>query len=303
MSSWDGNIAGITKGTFEVKTDSNSGLKFVTKTKDELTKIIEVTTKRKHPVLCLKTQGQDIAQFYPLKNISVNYTRLVTSYGKDLTMILTNRMLPGVVMCRWEKKTLGNFMTNISKKCRLSQVYTNHSRRVTGATILAKRMYANSQIMAVTGNKSVASLSLYQRVDKEDKIRMGQTLTDNVLSEPSKILALPQATAKQYSHTALPVYTKPAVELQSSETAYPIFKSRNQYTPALLPNDGPLPPTAFKLKHLLKTTGTDINEYLKGADMTQLFTEFREPAVNTRCPQIFNNCQVTIVNNITIQKP
>jgi hypothetical protein len=71
LSSWDGNIAGITKGTFEVKTDSNSGLKFVTKTKDELTKIIEVTTKRKHPVLCLKTQGQDIAQFYPLKNISV----------------------------------------------------------------------------------------------------------------------------------------------------------------------------------------------------------------------------------------
>ena len=61
MSSWDGNIAGITKGTFEVKTDSNSGIKFVTKTKDELTKIIEVTTKRKHPVLCLKTQGQDIA--------------------------------------------------------------------------------------------------------------------------------------------------------------------------------------------------------------------------------------------------
>jgi hypothetical protein len=32
----------------------------------------------------------------------------VTSYGKDLMMILTNRMLPGIVMCRWEKKTGGS---------------------------------------------------------------------------------------------------------------------------------------------------------------------------------------------------
>ena len=132
---------------------------------------------------------------------------------------------------------------------------------------------------------------------------MGQTLTDNVLSEPSEILALPPATAKQCSHTALPVYSKPAVELPSNKPAYPIFKSRKKYTPALLPKDGPLPPTTLKPKHLLKTTGTDINKYLKGIDMTQLFTEFREPAVNTRCPQMFNNCQFTIVNNITMQKP
>ena len=108
--------------------------------------------------------------------------------------------------------------------------------------------------MAVTGHKSVASLSLYQRVDKEDKIRLGQILTDNVLSEPSKILALPTATANQCSHTALLVYTKPAVELPSSEPAYLIFKSRNQYTPALLRKDRPFPPTALKPKYLLKTT-------------------------------------------------
>jgi len=52
---------------------------------------------------------------------------------------------------------LGTFMTNPSKKCKLSEVYTNHSIRATGATILEKNMYCNAQITAVTGHKSVAS--------------------------------------------------------------------------------------------------------------------------------------------------
>lgn len=43
--------------------------------------------------------------------------------------------------------------------------------------------------MAVTGHKSVQALSMYQRVDDEDTIRMGQTLTDNVLKEPYKTMA------------------------------------------------------------------------------------------------------------------
>ncbi|CAC5362819.1 KCTD1_15 [Mytilus coruscus] len=86
------------------------------------------------------------------------------------------------------EKTLGNFMSYLSKKCNLSEIYTNHSIRATGATVLAKNSYCNAQIMAVAGHKSVASLSLYQRVDNDDKIRMGQTLTESI-TEPSKALA------------------------------------------------------------------------------------------------------------------
>jgi hypothetical protein len=56
-------------------------------------------------------------------------------------------------------------------KCKLSEVYTNHSITATGATILAKNMYGNAQIMTVTGHKSVQALSMYQRVDDEDEIR------------------------------------------------------------------------------------------------------------------------------------
>ncbi|VDI46251.1 Hypothetical predicted protein [Mytilus galloprovincialis] len=70
------------------------------------------------------------------------------------------------------EKTLGNFMSYLSKKCNLSEIYTNHSITATGPTVLAKNSYCNAQIMAVTGHKSVASLSLYQRVDNDDKIRV-----------------------------------------------------------------------------------------------------------------------------------
>lgn len=43
--------------------------------------------------------------------------------------------------------------------------------------------------MVVTEHKYVQALSMYQRVDDEDKIRMGKTLTDNVLKEPYKTMA------------------------------------------------------------------------------------------------------------------
>ena len=72
-------------------------------------------------------------------------------------------------------------MTTLSKKCKLSEVYTNHSLRATGATIFAKNMCYNAQIMAVTGHTFVQALSMYQRVDDEDEIRMGKTLTDIAL--------------------------------------------------------------------------------------------------------------------------
>jgi hypothetical protein len=49
--------------------------------------------------------------------------------------------------------------------------------------------------MAVTGYKSVAALSMYQRVDNEDKIQMGKTLPDSIVKVPSKTLALPAATS------------------------------------------------------------------------------------------------------------
>ncbi|CAC5411334.1 unnamed protein product [Mytilus coruscus] len=82
------------------------------------------------------------------------------------------------------EKKLGVFMSDLSKKCKLSLSYKNHSIHATGATVLTRNMYGSAQIMAVSGHKSVQSLTTYQRVDTDDKIRMGKTISENLLKDP-----------------------------------------------------------------------------------------------------------------------
>ena len=93
------------------------------------------------------------------------------------------------------EKTLGRFMSVLSKKCDLSETYSNHSIRAICATILAKNSYCYSQITAITGHTAVASLALYQRIDDGDNIRMGHTLTRSITNETAKTLALPSTTS------------------------------------------------------------------------------------------------------------
>ena len=73
--------------------------------------------------------------------------------------------------------------------------FTQNTIRATGATLLSKHKYGfgDAQIMSVTGHKSVQSLITYQRIDTEDKMKMGQTLTDNLVpvSSSSNQAALP----------------------------------------------------------------------------------------------------------------
>jgi integrase len=53
-------------------------------------------------------------------------------------------------------------------KIYLSQIYTNHSIRATGATIIGRNC-SMAQIMAVTGHKSASSVAVYQRVSSKEK--------------------------------------------------------------------------------------------------------------------------------------
>lgn len=55
------------------------------------------------------------------------------------------------------EKKLRSFLSSLTKATNLSKVYTNHSVRATGASILSKCMYGPSQEMSVTGHKSVQS--------------------------------------------------------------------------------------------------------------------------------------------------
>ena len=57
-----------------------------------------------------------------------------------------------------------------NEHCKLSERYSNHSIRATGATILTKLNYQPAQIMSVTGHKSASSLTVYQNVDDAKKV-------------------------------------------------------------------------------------------------------------------------------------
>ena len=106
----------------------------------------------------------------------------------------------------------------------LSQTYTNHSIRVTGATILTRENFAASQIKAVTGHRSVTSLSIYQRVSDGEKIKMGETLGRRVGAAPPSTCSKPPVSdtpswQPQY-HQATPAPTatpKSPLTLSSQE--------------------------------------------------------------------------------------
>lgn len=77
-------------------------------------------------------------------------------------------------------KSLSSYMTRISYVLNLLTRYTYHSMRATGATLLSRANYNNAQIMSVTGQKSVSSLSLYQRISNNEKMSMGDTLAKSL---------------------------------------------------------------------------------------------------------------------------
>ena len=85
------------------------------------------------------------------------------------------------------KNTLSGFMKDVSKECQLSQIYTNHSIRVTGITVLTRQNFTNSEIMAVSGHKSVHSLVNYQKTRDTQKLEMGNVLLQSMTTNEENI--------------------------------------------------------------------------------------------------------------------
>ena len=92
----------------------------------------------------------------------------------------------------WYKKvplghnTIEKFMSRLSKECNLTDHYTNHCIRVSGATNLTRSNYTAKQVMSVTGHKSRESLAIYQRVRSDDKLSMGISLTYSLM-KPTEV--------------------------------------------------------------------------------------------------------------------
>ena len=86
------------------------------------------------------------------------------------------------------KNILGSFMSQLSKDAALSKIYTNHCIRVTGTSILSRCRYHDKEVMSITGNKSVQSLTVYQRVQDKKKMEMAKVLSSSMNKNDEALL-------------------------------------------------------------------------------------------------------------------
>ncbi|XP_021339929.1 uncharacterized protein LOC110441157 [Mizuhopecten yessoensis] len=271
------------KDTFSVKTDPKTGLKFVTKQIDEMMKNHRANDKENVSGIMPASQGSEFCPVasYELYVSKLNpendslWQRSVASFVEDEPIWYCNSPV-GV-------KKMGTFMSDLSKLCDLSQIYTNHSVRATGSTILSKGMYSPAQIMSVTGHKSVQSLTVYQRVDDEEKIRMEQTITESMQPAKSNQLALLAAS------------NRPALPAPSYRLALP----------------GPSNPPIGHVTHLAiaPTQNHEQSVVVTFLNLSDIFSDFSDissvsnSVSNTQSnPNTCNNCHITVIQNLTINK-
>ena len=80
---------------------------------------------------------------------------------------------------------MDTFLQDLSQKCGLSRIYTNHSLslRATAATLLHQQDFPAQSVQSITGHKSLSSLSIYQRTSTKQKIQMATSLHQHIAGE------------------------------------------------------------------------------------------------------------------------
>ena len=272
------NMETMRKKDFKLEFNQNTEMWVVIKQNDELTKNHQEIRAKIAGVMPENTENLKCC---PVRSFCL-YNELLNAENKFLWQVPLKKvdMKNDVIWFGKNhvgKNPLAKFMTNVSINCGLSQIYTNHCIRVTGASILTRMKFYSSEIMSVTGHKSVQSLAIYQRTQQKTKHQMASVMAqamnkkdDDInrkeLPPPQQKLALPPPP-----HTPAAPYT-PAVE------------NKENLTSAIVPfkanfDDQEVP--QFDL-------GAIINEVMnKGQAPSQ------PPAINTQ-----NNQVVTHNNNV-----
>ena len=167
----------MTKHTFCIKTDPDIRMQYVCKKEDEPTKNHHENDNELISGFMPEAPGHNLCPVYSFMKLIDKLNSCCDRLWQKPRQIVKDdsKWFCNVLL---GKNTLSGFMKHLSIKCSLSLSYTNHSIRVTGATIFSKCQFGSSQIMApATGHKSVSSLAEYQRVSDEEKLVIGQALS------------------------------------------------------------------------------------------------------------------------------
>lgn len=206
------NLESMTKDTFTVKEEPNTGRKYVTKQKDELTKNHRADDKEGLTAVMMATG----TEYCPVSSFE-SYISKLNPKCQRLWQYPSAAFAPDE-SCWFDNKPLGanalrKFMPKMSKLCHLSQIYTNHSIRATGATILAGANFSPVDIMAVTGHKSVNSLATYQKTSTDRKLEMAATISQGMEPHTGQLIRCATGAKQQHGRPT------PSSSTVSSRTA------------------------------------------------------------------------------------
>ena len=168
------NLRELKKTDFVVKTN-DSGVKYVTKISDELTKNHRVDDKPEEGGSMYETGGPycpvaSFEQYLGHLNPKNEFLFQRPKKEKPQDQVWYDNMVVG-------ERKLGNKMKEISTDANLSEVYTNHSIRATSITILDKAGFEARHIMTVSGHRNESSIRSYSKTDEGTKKEMSEKLT------------------------------------------------------------------------------------------------------------------------------
>ena len=182
------NMEKMRKNTFKLSFDTKSETWFVLKDLDELTKNHKYIDKK---VSGYMPENKD-DRLCPVRSFR-KYIEHLHPENEFLWQRPLDRIDPRKPEIWYGKQhlgktPLGHYMSDVSEKCALSKIYTNHSIRVTGVTVLTRMNFSSSEIMSITGHKTVQSLTRYQRTQDREKISMGNVMHQSLTREEDTIV-------------------------------------------------------------------------------------------------------------------
>ena len=177
-------------------------------------------------------------------------------------------------------------------------IYTNHSIRATGATILGRNC-SMAQIMAITGHKSASSVAVYQRVSSKEKQVMGDIITSSV-----RFIVI----QKPNSNKVVFFLIRGEQPSQLSSIMPPHSTSRLQLMPPTQNSSSSTSLVQMRANTHVSSSVTDVVDILD-VNYDDLFCDYNtlttvNSVTNTRTIQqtpMFHGCTITNLN-ITINK-
>ena len=159
---------------FSIKSN-DSGIRYIVKEKDELTKNRRENDEAQEGGIMLETGKENCPVKSFLKYLEKLNKKCIFLFQRPKVRVIDDNtwydnMVVGV-------NNLQAMMKKISEKAELSQIYTNHSIRATSITLLDHSGLEARHIMSVSGHKSESSLKSYARTNLETKEKMSTILS------------------------------------------------------------------------------------------------------------------------------